>query len=279
MSGLELLVLALIVVIAAYSLALLGIAMVTLSETVLWWHRWRSVPIKAIDCPLTGKLIVFVSGTSDYASASLYDEQISLLDDLKALLPDYQVCFKPFPFQDSTASWCQRFGYWPQTNAKYRLPLSVIAMRNFWQSIFMSTAKGAYSRDMAKVLVELVAKSQCRELFLVCGSSGIAMAANSARLIKQKTGCRIYAASFGGVQVDREGLSCFDSHVSIESKSDKWHQSFKNILGRKGDLASTSEAQVLIDGPGHMQYLEPQYRHVVAQAMLAAVPKGSEVLL
>ena len=279
MSGLELLVLARIVVIAAYSLALLCIAVVTLFETVLWWHHWRSVPIKAIDCPLTGKLIVFVSGTSDYASASLYDEQISLLEDLKALLPDYQTCLKPFPFQGSTAAWCKKFDYWPKTKARYHLPMPVIAMRNFWQSLLLSTAKGAYSRDLARVLVELVAKSQCRELFLVCGSSGIAMAANSARLIKQKTDCLIYAASFGGVLIDRDGLSCINSYVSIESKNDKWHQSFKNIFGRKGDLASTQAAQVLIDGPGHMQYLEPQYRQVVAQALLAAVPKGSEVLL
>ena len=279
MSGLLLLVLSLVVVIAAFTLALLGIAMVTLSETVLWWHHWRSIPIREFDCPLTGKLIVFVSGTSDYARASLYDEQISLLEDLKVMLPDYQVCFKPFPFQDSTAAWCKRFCYWPNTNAKYLLPLFVIAMRNFWQSIFLSTAKRAYSRDLAKVLVELVAKSQCRELFLVCGSSGIAMAANSARLIKQKTDCLIYAASFGGVLIDRDGLSCINSYVSIESKNDKWHQSFKNIFGRKGDLASTQAAQVIIDGPGHMQYLEPQYRQVVAQELLAAVPKGHEVLL
>lgn len=278
MPGLELLVLALLII-AAFSLALLSIGMVTLVETVLWWHHWRSMPIREIACPLTGKLIVFVSGTSDYARASLYDEQMSLLEDLKALLPDYQACLKPFPFQDSTAVWCQRFGYWPKTSAKYRLPLPVIAMRNFWQSIFLSTAKWAYSRDLARVLEELVAKSQCRELFLVCGSSGIAMAANSARLIKQTTGCRIYVASFGGVLVDREGLTCIDSHVSIESKNDKWQQSFRNILGRKNCLSSAQAVQVIIDGPGHMQYLEPQYRQVVAQALLTLVPKGSEVLL
>lgn len=279
MSGLLLLLVLAPVIIAVCSLALLGITAVTLLETVLWWHHWRSLTIKEIACPLTGKLIVFVSGTSDYARASLYDEQLSLLEDLKAQLPDYQVYHKPFPFQDSTAAWCKRFGYWPRTNAKYLLPLSVIAMRNLWQSIFLSTANGAYSRDLANVLVELVAKSQCREMFLVCGSSGIAMAANSARLIKQKTDCQIYAASFGGVLIDLEGLSSLDSYVSIESRNDRWHQCFNNILGTKKSLSLTQEAKVIIDGPGHMHYLEPQYRQVVAHALLTAVPDDTAVLL
>lgn len=279
MVPLALLLLALSIVIALCTLSLLVVAVVTLVETVLWWHHWRSVSKKEISCPLTGKLIVFLSGTSDYARASLYDEQISLLEDLRTGSPDYQLCLKPFPFQGNTAAWCKKFDYWPKTKARYHLPMPVIAMRNFWQTLLLSTAKGAYSRDLAAVLVELTTKSQCRELFLVCGSSGMAMAANSAKLIKQKTGCHIYAASFGGVIIDRDGLSSLDGYASVESKNDRWHQFIEKALGRKMNGTSTREAQLMIDGPGHMQYLEPQYRQSVARALSKALPKSSEVLL
>jgi hypothetical protein len=258
----------------------ISVAAITLVETILWWHHWRSNQEEQTSYQTQDKLMIFLSGTSDYTRRSLYDEQVSLLKDLREQLGDYEPCYLQFPFQGKTAEWCRKFAYWPTTKGKYILPLPVIALRNFWQAVFLSSAESSYSRDLAQRLAELVSRHSCRELLLVCGSSGATIAVNSAQLIKQRTGCQIYVASFGGVLLHQEGLSWIDSYVAIDSTQDKFQKHLNRLRCFRAGSNSTQESlarPTTIDGPGHMDYLAPEYRQLIVRALAKAVPGQFEL--
>lgn len=206
------------------------------------------------------RLIIFLSGVSNYEKAFVSLEQQELLS---ALAESWQadVLLRQFPFCPSTRPK-------PQVR-RVKDGLILLSLRNFWQFIFLQLSKSY--RDLVRTRIEqTVAGAEPDELLFVCSSLGLEMLSCceifQSQAASRLASNRVFLLSIGGVCMNYAALGRLESALHFVSPRDHWSRFFwlANSLcfpGKGlGEIKFGNAKHRIIESPNcaHMDYLKPR---------------------
>ncbi len=215
---------------AAVAIAL--ILLFTFIETVLWWHTWHRQSQKGSPQQETWETaLIFLTGISDYRQNQLELEQIHFLQRLNQQFMFDVVVAEPFPWDQFTANKLNQWDLWRYFQLK-RLPLWVMSLHNFWQTMLLMMLPNVYSRGIAHCLLNRIGfpKSSESQLILICGSTGTGMALAAIPDLKQSLSSEVVIISYGGVFGLSPGLQQVDQFFHLVGSRDIWAKFSQKLL-------------------------------------------------
>lgn len=220
--------------IAVFAIAL--ILLFTLIETVLWWHTWHRHAYRI--SPQQGTwttALIFLTGISDYRQPDLEPEQIRFVQRLNQHFGFDVAIAEPFPWDQWTANQMNQAKIWHYFQLK-RLPLWVMSLHNFWQTILLMIFPNLYSQGIANCVLNRIGFPQSAEsqLILICGSTGTGMALAAIPYLKQSLSSQLIIVSYGGVFKAFPGLQQVDQFFHLVGSRDIWAKLSQKIFFETG---------------------------------------------
>lgn len=253
------------IILSAIALILLFTAL----ETVLWWYTWHQqsqqtpTPTQPWETAL-----VFITGISDYTQESLDPEQIDFINKITQTYQFDRIISKPFPWQPLTNKTLILSKLWKFLHLQ-PLPLWVMSLHNFWQTILILGLTNYYGKDIAHCLFKHIGlpKSTPSQLIFLCGSTGTGMALASLPYLKQYLPAQFMIISYGGVFGLFEGLNDVDQFFHLLGNQDHWAKLAEILLINRGNHSTVfTKAQqenrlfIISTGEhGHLDYLSDRY--------------------
>ncbi len=245
------------------------ILLFTALETILWWYTWHQ---QSQQTPTPTQpwqtALVFITGISDYTQESLDPEQIDFINKITQIYQFDQVISKPFPWQILTTKKLILSKVWKFLHLQ-TLPLWVMSLHNFWQTILILGLTNFYGKDIARCLFKHIGlpKSTPSQLIFLCGSTGTGMALASLPYLKQYLPSQFMIISYGGVFGLFEGLNDVDQFFHLLGNQDHWAKLAEILLINRGNHSTVfTKAQqenrlfIISTGEhGHLDYLSDRY--------------------
>lgn len=236
----EILFKAMILVIDIIFSAIAFILFFTGIETILWWYTWHQqsqqtqIPSKPWQTAL-----VFITGISDYTQENLDPEQINFIHKITQSYQIDQIIAEPFPWQSLTDKTLILSQFWKFLHLQ-PLPLWVMSLHNFWQTILILGLTNSYGKDIAHCVLNRLGlpKSTPSQLIFLCGSTGTGMALASLPYLKQYLSSKLIIISYGGVFGLSPGLNDMDQLFHLVGNQDYWAKLGEILLLNRGDYTT-----------------------------------------
>ncbi|WRH66286.1 MAG: hypothetical protein RSE13_22155 [Planktothrix sp. GU0601_MAG3] len=253
------------IVLTAIALILLFTAL----ETLLWWSTWRQKsPTIPTATPPWETALVFITGISDYTQESLDPEQIDLINKISQVYAIDRIIAEPFPWKHFSNKTSIIFKIWNILHLK-PLPLWVMSLHNFWQTILILGFTNYYGKDIAHCLLNPIGlpKSNSSQLIFLSGSTGTGMALASLPHLKKYLPCKLMIISYGGVFGLSPGLNDVDQFFHLLGNQDHWAKLAEIILLNRGNISTAftkaqQEKRLFIISTGehkHLDYLSDRH--------------------
>lgn len=219
------------------------ILLITLAETLFWWHLWQKhskVAVKQESC--WKNAMIFLTGISDYAAQNLETEQIEFLQELSKEMKVDLTIAEPFPYDRLTAQTFSQYDLWRHLGLK-KLPLWLISFHNFWQTVLVIILEKTYGNTMARCLINRLGlpPSQDGTLWFICGSVGASLALAAAPKLKEELQMSLIIITYGGVFRASPGFDCVDYFYDLIGEKDVVAQLGKIIFSGRNLSRCTLE--------------------------------------
>lgn len=246
---------------------IIGIASIfllwTLGETLWWWYLW-SQSTSSVTTPKMPwqNAVIFLTGISNYASEDLASEQKDFLQELGDRIDVDVIVATPFPYDCSTARTFSKCQIWQ--NFGYReLPLWLISLYNFWQTVLVTILEKTYGNTIARCIGNRMgaAASQDRNLWLICGSIGAGLVLAAAPKLREELQVNLIIIAYGGVFKASAGFDAVDRFYHLTGSQDNWAKLGKFIFpGRWFPTGAYARAirdnRAIEQSTGNHQHLE-----------------------
>lgn len=241
------------------------ILLFTALETLLWWSTWHQQPQHPPTATQPWETaLVFITGVSDYTQESLDPEQINLINEISQVYPIDTIIAEPFPWKYFSKKTLILSKVWNILHLK-PLPLWVMSLHNFWQTILILGLTNSYGKDIAHCLLNRIGlpKSNASQLIFLSGSTGTGMALACLPYLKPYLSCKVMIISYGGVFGLSPGLNDVDQFFHLLGNRDYWAKLAKIVLLNRGNIPTyftkaQAEKRLFIVSTGdhkHLDYL------------------------
>lgn len=246
---------------------IIGIASIillwTLGETLWWWYLWsKSTKSVAIPQLPWQNAVIFLTGISNYASADLAPEQRDFLQELGDRINVDLIVATPFPYNRSTARQFSRWQIWQHLGDR-ELPLWLISLYNFWQTVLVTILEKTYGNTIARCISNRLgtAASLDSNLWLICGSIGAGLALAAAPKLREELQVNLIIIAYGGVFKASDGFDAVDRFYHLTGSQDSWAKLGKFIFpGRWFPTGAFARAirdnRAIEQSTGNHQHLE-----------------------
>jgi hypothetical protein len=255
----------LLIILTAIPLILLFTAL----ETVLWWYTWcQQSPNTPTETKPWETALVFITGISDYTQESLDPEQIHLINKISQFYQIDTIIAEPFPWKSFAYKTLIISKIWQVLHLQ-PLPLWVMSLHNFWQTVLILGLPNNYGKNIAHCLLNRIGlpKSTHSQLIFLSGSTGTGMALTSLPYLKQYLPCQLIIISYGGVFGLSSGLNYVDQFFHLLGNQDNWAKLAEILLLNRGNIPTVfTKAQqenrlfkVSTGEHKHLDYLSDRY--------------------
>ncbi|PSB50078.1 hypothetical protein C7B77_23195 [Chamaesiphon polymorphus CCALA 037] len=204
----------------------------TLGETLWWWYLWskstRSVTTSQMPWQ---NAVIFLTGISNYTSEDLAPEQKYFLQELGDRIDVDLIIATPFPYDSSTAREFSRWQIWQYLGGR-ELPLWLISLYNFWQTVLVTILEKIYGNTIARCISNRLgtAASLDSNLWLICGSIGAGLALAAAPILREELQVNLIIIAYGGVFKASAGFDAVDRFYQLTGSQDNWAKLGKFIF-------------------------------------------------
>lgn len=196
----------------------------TLAETLLWWYLWhKHGSSTAIATKAWQNAVIFLTGISNYTMAELAPEQQDFLRELGELITVDLIIAEPFPYNRSISREFRRFQIWRYLCGDRELPLWLISIYNFWQTVLVTGLERYYGNAIANCIVARAGvPAPNGNLWLICGSTGAGLAIAAAPKLQADLQASIVIIAYGGVFRRSAGCEAVERFYHLTGTNDNW---------------------------------------------------------